>query len=91
MGKEIKKYIIGSKPIPDWVVEETRLGKLRFNYDEGELVNVSIGVQSKVVNGFEGDMIIKSKTGLLLIPSDKVEKFIPKKVNKEAIKENIDE
>lgn len=87
MDKDIKKYIIGTNPIPDWVKEFCRVGKIRFNYDEDEFIDVSVSVQSNVVKANNGDLLLKSRSGLIVIPKDKAEMYLPKP-NKQNLGKN---
>lgn len=75
MGKDIKSFVIGSSEIPEWVNEDTKTGKIRFNFEDDELLNVLVSVRSKIVVGKIGDVILKSKGGLFVVSGEKADEY----------------
>lgn len=64
----ISKYVIGvDKNIPDWVKESCKNGRIKFNYEDEELIDVTINIQNKTIKCFTGDVIVNSKNGISVI------------------------
>lgn len=76
--EKFERYVVGSKIIPDWVNNDSKTGKIKFNFEDGQLIDVTISIQNKVVKAFTGDIIVKSKNGFNIIKPQ------PKKVSKEV-------
>ena len=71
---EIEKFVVGDKT-PSWFDESLKMGKAKVNYYNDELVNIVIIANSKEIVANIGDVIIKTNSGLSLIPRDKAIKY----------------
>lgn len=75
MDANILKFTVGEK-IPDWFNAEAAIGRARVNQDEsGNLVNITLFTVSKQIIANIGDVIVKTNTGLTLIPQKKAIKY----------------
>lgn len=71
----ILKFVVGEE-IPSWFNTEASIGRARVNYDEeGNLVNITLFTVSKQIVAEIGDVIVKTNTGLSLIPQKKAIKY----------------
>lgn len=80
-------FIIGKDKFPIWFNDEAMKGRAKVNRDdEGNILNVIIYGAAKNVVANVGDSIIRSKTGLLVIPKEKAKKYNvqPKGSNSES-------
>ena len=75
MGK-FESFIFGDLNVPVWFNDEARMGRVKINYDdEGNIVNAKITSGTKVYEAQKGDSIVKSISGLVVIPKDKAKKY----------------
>lgn len=65
------KYVIGSKNIPVWVNEYSRIGKIKFNFDDGELIDVTVNIQNKIEKALPGDVLLRTKNGIMISKQQK--------------------
>lgn len=68
MAFNVQRYILGTGEIPQWLQEQSVLGRVKFNYEDDELVNVTIFGVPKTKVARLGDTIALSKSGLVVIP-----------------------
>lgn len=81
-------FIIGSAKVPEWVQEGLRSGKInKIHDDENEETYFKITSATKDYILYNGDVIVKSKHGLVGLPKEKAAHIIKPVVKKEE-KEN---
>ena len=68
MAFKNQHYIIGGGTIPEWLREQSNLGRVKFEYEDGELVSVTVFGVPKTKVAKVGDSIVLSKSGLGVIP-----------------------
>lgn len=76
---EVKTFVLGKDAIPEWFNESARHGRAKLVYDpddQTDLVGAVIFAPTKTVNANIGDMIMKSRTGLMVVPKDKAAKYM---------------
>lgn len=84
MPKIVQTYIIGSGKIPDWINGFMSNGIIqRIENDDDEVyyrINTPVGIKK----AYNGDVLVRTKSGVSLVPADKAEKYkmTPKKVQK---------
>lgn len=72
---EVKKFIVGSEKIPEWLNEQCSKGRAKINYDEGKVVSIIVFSPTKTFTALKGDVIVLYKSGLSVITSDKAVKY----------------
>jgi len=73
MGKTIETYIIGSK-VPDWLNGFMSNGVVqRVENDDEVYYRINSPVGTKIAHN--GDVLVRTKSGVSLVPADKAEKF----------------
>ena len=82
MAFNVQRYVLGTGDIPQWLQEQSALGRVKFNYEDGELVNVTVFGVPKTKVARLGDTIALSKSGLVVIPKQAVNDEVQKKTNK---------
>lgn len=82
MAFDVQRYTLGTGEIPQWLREQSALGRAKFNYEDGELVNVTIFGVPKTKVARLGDTIALSKSGLVVIPKQAVNNENQKKAVK---------
>jgi len=85
MPKTIETFILGSGNIPDWVKGYMSNNIIqRVENDDEVFYRINSPQEIKIAH--EGDVIVKTKSGVGLVPKDKAEKFKmikkPQKVEK---------
>ena len=71
----VLKFVVG-EGFPDWFNEEVGKGRARINYDnDGKLKNITLFTVSKQITANIGDVIVKTNTGMSLIPDEKAVKY----------------
>ena len=85
MGKIVETFVIGSGKVPDWVNGFMLNGVIQRVENDDEMfyrINSPVGI--KIAH--EGDVLVRTKSGVSLVPADKAEKFKmvrkPQKVEK---------
>lgn len=68
MAFNVQRYVLGTGDIPQWLQEQSALGRAKFNYEDGELANVTVFGVPKTKVAKVGDTIALSKSGLVVIP-----------------------
>ena len=82
MAFNVQRYILGTEEIPQWLQEQSALGRAKFNYEDGELINVTIFGVPKTKVARLGDTIALSKSGLVVIPKQTVNDEVQEKTSK---------
>ena len=73
---KFESFIFGDLNVPVWFNDEAKMGRVKINYDdEGNIVNAKIMSGTKVYEAQKGDSIMKSISGLVVIPKDKAKKY----------------
>lgn len=68
MASVVRIYFLGEGRIPEWINEEARKGRIKFNYDEqGELVNAKVISGAKRYTARLHDCIVQTVSGLTVI------------------------
>lgn len=70
-----KSFILGIDKSPNWFNEEAKKGRARAYYDDNnnlEYVRIVSGINN--YEAHKGDMILMSKSGLVVMPKEKVQK-----------------
>ena len=77
MVNENKFYTIqkNNEGAPEWFHNECAAGRIRLFYDGDYLEKVTVFTATKTVTGTIGDVIVKSRTGMNIIPKDKAKKY----------------
>ena len=85
MGNTIETYIVGSGKVPDWVNGFMTSGIVQRIENDDETyyrINSPVGIKK----AYDGDVLVRTKSGVSLVPADKAEKFKmvkkPQKVEK---------
>lgn len=96
MPKIVETFILGSGKVPDWVKGFMTSGIIQKVENDDEVfyrINTPVGIKKAIV----GDVIVKTRSGVSLVPADKAEKYKmiqkkPQKVEKvDDTKEDIKE
>lgn len=77
VNNENKFYTIqkNNEGAPEWFHNECAAGRIRLFYDGEYLEKVTVFTPTKTVTGKIGDVIVKSRTGMNIIPKDKAKKY----------------
>lgn len=77
VNNENKFYTIqkNNEDAPEWFHNECAAGRIRLFYDGEYLEKVTVFTTTKTVVGKIGDVIVKSRTGMNIIPKDKAKKY----------------
>lgn len=88
---KVESFVFGQKA-PAWFDDEARKGRVRIMYDdEGNIVSAKIMSGTKVYEAHKGDSIIKSNSGLVVIPQNKAKQYGVQKNVKVAEEEKTDD
>lgn len=81
---EVQKFIAGEKT-PEWFNQRASMGRAKKTYDEdGELTGILVTTATKTYEAKVGDTIMLTKSGMVVIPKEKAQKFgLQKKTSKE--------
>lgn len=74
MSNTVETFILGSGGIPDWVMSYMSNGVIQKIENEDGVyyrINSPVGVKKAQV----GDVIVKTRSGVSLVPADKAEKY----------------
>lgn len=64
-----KRFILGNGAIPDWIEPFSKAGRIKFHYDdEINLTSATIQSPTGIKNANVGDTIVKTNSGLIVIP-----------------------
>lgn len=88
MPKLVETYIVGSGKVPDWVNGFMSNGIVQKIENDDEMyyrINSPVGIKK----AYNGDVLVRTKSGVSLVPADKAEKF--KMVRKPQKVEKLDE
>ena len=73
---DVKEFVLGKGKVPDWFTEKCSQGRAKINYsDEGEISSATIHTPTKTIVARIGDGIMLIKSGLQVIPKDKLKKY----------------
>lgn len=76
MAKQFESFILGSGKVPEWFRKEANLGKVKEVFDEdGELIETHIASGTKVYVAHNGDTVINSNYGLVVVKQQDAKKF----------------
>lgn len=76
MGKKFENFILGVEKTPDWFNDEANKGKVKQIFDEdGELKETHIASGTKTYVAHEGDMILKTNYGLVVLDQKDAKKY----------------
>lgn len=84
MAFQNKSYVVGKEKAPLWLNEEAAAGRVRANYEDGEMVNMLVYTTTGSIVAKVGDIVVLLKSGLSVIPASEAKKY---GVQKEAHKE----
>lgn len=76
---EAKTFVLGRDAIPEWFNESARQGRAKLVYDpddQTDLIGAVIFAPTRTVNANLGDVIMKSRSGLMVVPKDKAAKYM---------------
>ena len=88
MSKTIETFVIGSGRVPDWINGFMLNGIIQKIENDDEVfyrINTPVGVKRANI----GDVLVRTKSGVSLVPADKAEKF--KMIRKPQKNEKVDE
>lgn len=74
MGKTIETFVIGSGKVPDWINGFMSNGIIQRIENDDETfyrINTPVGIKK----AFVGDVLVRTKSGVSLVPADKAEKY----------------
>lgn len=70
------KFVLGKDKMPVWFNDETARGRAKVNLDEDrKVVSVTIYTPTKTLTALPGDIIMKLKSGMSVIPKEKAVKY----------------
>lgn len=70
------KFVLGKDKMPVWFNDETARGRAKVNLDEDRnIVSVTIYTPTRTLTALPGDVIMKLKSGMSVIPKDKAVKY----------------
>ena len=76
MAKVFENFILGAGKVPEWFQKEANAGKVKQVFDEdGALKETHIASGTKVYIAYEGDTIIKTNYGLVVLKQQDAKKF----------------
>ncbi len=74
MGNTVETYIVGSGKIPEWISGFMSNGIIQKVENDDETyfrINSPVGMKK----AYNGDVLVRTKSGVSLVPADKAEKF----------------
>lgn len=70
------KFVLGKDKMPVWFNDETARGRAKVNLDEDRnIVSVTIYTPTRTLTALPGDVIMKLKSGMSVIPKEKAVKY----------------
>lgn len=70
------KFVLGKDKMPVWFNDETARGRAKVNLDEDRnIVSVTIYTPTRTLTALPGDIIMKLKSGMSVIPKEKAVKY----------------
>lgn len=70
------KFVLGKDKMPVWFNDETAMGRAKVNLDDDrKVVSVTIYTPTKTLTALPGDIIMKLKSGMSVIPKEKAVKY----------------
>ena len=77
------KFVLGKDKMPVWFNDETARGRAKVNLDDDrKVVSVTIYAPTRTLTAFPGDVIMKLKSGMSVVPKEKAVKYGVVKENK---------
>lgn len=76
---EVKSFVLGKDTVPEWFNESAKQGRSKLVYDpdgQPELLGAVIYMPTKTVNVQPGDVIIKTRSGIMAVPKEKAAKYM---------------
>lgn len=89
MAFETKKFVLKDKNTPQWFKDQVAKGRAKANYEDGELLNVTIYTPTGMSVAKPGDMIVLLKSGMAVVPQAVVKEYSSS--NKKEVKANENE
>lgn len=73
----VEYFTIGEENFPNWFNDALSRGRVKLKHNEytGRLENVIIFTVSGKVIGKPGDVVLKTRNGVLLVPAEKAKEF----------------
>lgn len=75
MAFQNKSFVLGKEKVPGWFEEETSAGRAKVNYDDGELIDVTVYTPTGTKVAKLGDTIMLLKSGLSVITASEAKKY----------------
>lgn len=70
------KFVLGKDKMPVWFNDETARGRAKVNMDDDRnVVSVTIYTPTKTLTALPGDVIMKLKSGMSVVPKEKAVKY----------------
>lgn len=70
------KFVLGKDKMPVWFNDETAKGRAKVNMDDDrKIVSVTIYTPTRTLTALPGDVIMKLKSGMSVIPKEKAVKY----------------
>lgn len=76
MAFQIKSFVFGKGTIPSWINDEAVAGRLKANYEDGELISMTLFTPGGTVVVKEGDVILLTRSGLAVLPVAEAKKYL---------------
>lgn len=74
MPKVVETFVLGSGGVPDWVKSFMINGIIQKVENDDEVfyrINTPVGIKKAVA----GDVVVRTRSGVSLVPADKAEKY----------------
>lgn len=85
MDKVLGTYEYGRDKVPEWLREEMSRGRGRIEYEDGEAVKATIYTVGGTKVLKPGDVVLKLKSGMTVLPKEAARKYMkPKEVKKDV-------
>ena len=69
MAKNKNKRFVLGQMIPDWIESYSKTGRIKFEYDENNVISATIHSPTGVKKAKLGDTIVSTGSGLIVVPS----------------------
>lgn len=86
MAFQTKYFNVGFEKTPEWLKEYYSRGICRDIYDEEDFVGISVYGNGKNKIAKKGDMVLLTRSGLMVLPKEEADKF-KRKEGKSNVKE----
>lgn len=76
--ERVEHFTIGEGNFPNWFNEALVKGRAKVNRDEydGSLKNIVVHTVSGQVKGKTGDVILNTRSGILVVPRERAAKYL---------------